>query len=123
MKVMKIALLTCLLGLSATATAQTPPAAVAREVGQLFSALQTSGCTFSRNGSWYNAQQATDHLHRKYDYLLKKGMVTTTESFIELAGSRSSLSGQPYLVRCGSAQPIPSNAWFMGKLRTLRGAA
>ena len=117
---MKFLAITLLLLLSGAANAQnTSPSA--REINQLFAALESSKCEFNRNGSWYSAQKASDHLHQKYDYLLKKGMVTTTESFIELAATKSSMSGKPYLVRCGVAQPVPSKSWFTGKLKELRG--
>lgn len=120
---MKTALTTLVLALALpiAALAQTPSAATTREIGQLFSALQASGCAFSRNGTWYTAQQASDHLRRKYDYLLKKGMLSSAEGFIELAASKSSLSGRPYLVRCGTAPPVQSGRWFSSKLKALRG--
>ena len=87
----------------------------------MFSALRESNCEFSRNGSWYNAQKASEHLQRKYDYLLKKKLVTSTESFIELAATKSSMSGKAYQVRCGKAAPVSSQSWFTSKLTGLRG--
>ena len=98
--------------------AQTSPS----EIHQLFKALEASGCEFNRNGTWYNGQKASEHLHRKYDYLLKKGLVTSTESFIGLAASESSMSGRAYMVRCGKSAPVRSKAWFLGKLAELRKA-
>ena len=109
-----------LLVVSGLAFAEEPSAATSREIDQLFAALQSSGCEFSRNGSWYDAQKATEHLHRKYDYLLKKGLVTSTESFIERAATESSMSGKPYLVRCEGSPPLPSKQWFNDKLKELR---
>ncbi len=50
---------------------------------------------FQRNGSWYDGSDARAHLQRKYDYLLKKGMVDSAEQFIERAASQSSMSGNP----------------------------
>ena len=117
---MKIKVLGLLLLLAGSAVAQTPSAKTTREVGQLFAALKQSNCEFSRNGSWYNAQKASEHLQRKYDYLLKKRLVTTTESFIELAATKSSISGKPYQVRCGKAAPVPSSSWFTSQLNALR---
>ena len=116
-------LITTLLIVSRLALAESPSPATNREIDQLFAALQGSGCEFNRNGSWYDAQKATEHLHRKYDYLLSKGLVTTTESFIERAATGSSVSGKPYLVRCGGAQPVPSRSWFGDKLKDLRAHA
>jgi hypothetical protein len=117
---MKFMVAIFLLLASGIAFAQSPLPATIREINQLFVALENSKCEFNRNGSWYNAQKATEHLRRKYDYLLQKGLVTSTESFIDLAATKSSLSGKPYLVRCGNAQPIPSKSWFTGKLKELR---
>ena len=117
---MKITALTLLLLLAGGAVAQTPSAKTTQEVGQLFAALKQSNCEFSRNGSWYNAQKASEHLQRKYDYLLKKRLVTTTESFIELAATKSSISGKAYQVRCGKAAPVPSSSWFTSQLNALR---
>jgi len=102
--------------LSSSAIAQT----ASSEIGQLFKSLETSGCEFNRNGTWYNSQKASEHLRRKYGYLLKKGLVTSTESFIDLATSKSSLSGKPYLVRCGQSTPVLSKSWFLVKLSELR---
>ncbi len=109
-----------LLLVSGAAFAQNPLPATSREIGQLFAALESSRCEFHRNGSWHSAQKASEHLHRKYDYLLEKGLVTSTESFIELAATKSSMTGKPYLVRCGNAQPVPSMSWFTSKLKELR---
>ncbi|MBZ4187147.1 DUF5329 domain-containing protein [Thermomonas sp. RSS23] len=117
MKIKALLVASALLPLSALA--QTPTS----EIGQLFKALETSGCEFNRNGSWYNAQQASEHLHRKYDYLLKKGLVKSTESFIDLGASKSSMSGKAYLVRCGKAPAVESRSWFLAKLGQIRQAS
>ena len=115
------ALLAVLLVLLAVQTAWArPSAAEAEEIEHLLGYLATSGCTFNRNGTWHAAQQAAQHLRDKYDYLLKKNLVTTAESFIELAASRSSVSGRPYLVRCGSAAPLQSETWFRTELKRFR---
>ena len=106
--------------LSAAAVHAAPQAATAIEIDGLFSALLTSGCEFNRNGSWYSAKQASQHLQGKYDYLLKKGLVTSTESFIDLGASKSSMSGKPYLVRCGKSPPVESRSWFMARLSQIR---
>jgi len=104
------------------AVAQNPSPVVKREIASLFRALEQSGCKFNRNGYWYGAKKAADHLRRKYDYLLEKNLVTNTESFIDMAASRSSISGKSYLVRCGSQVPVESKAWFTTELIRLRGA-
>ena len=119
---MKNAFIALALLIASAASAQTPSSATTHEVGQLFAALRESKCEFSRNGTWYNAQKASEHLQRKYDYLIKKNLVTSTESFIELAATKSSMSGKAYQVRCGNAVPVSSQSWFTSKLKALRGA-
>ncbi len=105
---------------SSNSIAQPLPSTTSQEIAALFSALEQSHCQFNRNGSWYDAKQASDHLHQKYNYLLRKHLVTTTESFIDLAASKSSFSGRPYLVQCANQKAVTSNAWFMAKLLHLR---
>ena len=118
---MRAALPILLLVLAPGASAA-PPAATQREVAALFDALAQSDCRFSRNGSWHDAARARQHLQRKYDYLLERDAVASTERFIELAATRSSLSGRPYLVRCGSAPAVESATWFRRVLARVRGA-
>ena len=39
----------------------------------------------------------------------------TAEQFIDLAASRSSMTGQAYLIKCGSAAPLESGAWLRAR--------
>ena len=98
-----------------------PPAAQ-QEVEHLIGHLEQSGCRFNRNGTWYSARDAKQHLNKKYAYLIRKDMLTTTESFIELAASQSSVSGKPYLVQCGERVPQASGDWFREELQRIRGS-
>jgi hypothetical protein len=86
----------------------------------LLNYLETSGCRFQRNGSWYPPARAASHLNQKYEYMLKKGLVTNAESFIERAASESSASGKPYSVKCGNAAAVPSAVWLQDELRRFR---
>ena len=120
MRIMSLAILALLAMLNA-AMAQEPSRLVARhEIDQLLSSLGQSGCRFFRNGTWYDAEQAASHLKRKYGYLDRKGLVTSAESLIDLAATKSSISGQPYLVRCPGSTAIPSKAWFTQQLAGIR---
>jgi hypothetical protein len=96
------------------------PDTTKQEINHLFSYLKSSGCSFNRNGTWYSAGDAADHLQQKYDYLLKKDMITDAESFIKLAATESSMSGKAYEVKCGDAAPIASGTWFSHELATYR---
>jgi hypothetical protein len=97
-----------------------PDAVTRAEVAHLLEYLQSSGCQFQRNGSWYSSARAASHLNQKYEYMLKKGLVTSTESFIEGAGSVSSASGKPYSVKCGEAAAVPSATWLRAELQRFR---
>ena len=106
---------------SSALAAQTA-APVRAEIDLLLGRLQASGCQFNRNGTWYSAAAARDHLLRKLDYLEDKTTIQSTEQFVELAATKSSISGKPYLVRCGSAAPVESRAWLIGQLGIIRAA-
>lgn len=116
------ALSLALLGAGLGAHAAPSPQAE-RETEGLIQALAQSGCQFERNGSWYDAAQAQQHLRKKLAYLRKRGLADTAELFIERGASQSSFSGQPYHVRCGQAGATTSAAWLQAKLVQLRAAA
>lgn len=104
-----------------TAAAAVPTAAPVRaEINTLLSKLQSSGCQFNRNGSWYSGAEAKSHLLRKLEYFEDKGNVKNTEQFIELAASKSSSSGKPYQVKCGSEGAVDSRQWLTRELATQR---
>ncbi len=102
------------------ASAHAPSAATTREIASLFASLTTSGCEFNRNGTWYSAAKAADHLKRKYDYLLRKDLVDSAESFIARAAAESSRSGKAYQVRCPGKAALDSKAWFQNELLRYR---
>lgn len=111
-------LLACLF---AAASIAAPMAPVARaEIDRLMSRLEASACEFHRNGSWYTATEAKMHLLRKLKYLEDRGAVKSAEEFIELAASGSSVTGEPYLVRCGSGTPVRSGTWLLAQLQAMR---
>ena len=98
-----------------------PPSAVA-EINFLLSAIGASGCDFYRNGTWHDAHQAQAHLTEKYQWLVGRDRIRTAEDFIELAATRSSLSGKEYAVRCAGEAPVSSNSWLSEQLRRYRDA-
>lgn len=101
-----------------------PTAAPVRaEIHTLLSKLEASGCRFSRNGSWFSGSEAKAHLLRKLEYIEGRTTVQSTEQFIELAASKSSSSGKPYLVKCGSEPSVESHRWLSGQLAPIRAAA
>lgn len=110
-----------LMSLGAAQAAPTAPA-VRTEIQGLLQRLQDSGCEFNRNGSWYSGTEARSHLLKKLDYLESHDSAPRrSEDFIQQAASTSSMSGQPYLVRCAAAAPVQSKDWLTQELQKLRG--
>nr|WP_315474159.1 DUF5329 domain-containing protein [uncultured Rhodoferax sp.] len=93
---------------------------ISQEVDALLRTLQYSRCQFNRNGQWYSAGEATAHLKSKLEYLHAKETINSTEDFIELAASNSSLSGVPYKVKCGDQGVVTSHKWLTEQLNILR---
>ena len=117
---MKRLSLSLLLAMSFAAVAAEPDATTRAEIAHLIAHLETSGCQFNRNGTWYEAARAVSHLNGKYEYLLKKNLVPSAEAFIERAASESSATGKPYLVKCGEQPKMESAIWFRTALAKRR---
>jgi hypothetical protein len=100
----------------------TPPSNVVVEVEYLLQHIESSGCEFYRNGSWYDAAHAKAHLRMKYDYLAARNQIGSAEEFIDKAASKSSLSGQAYKIRCEGADVVESNPWLREALEHYRTA-
>jgi hypothetical protein len=103
-----------------TAARAEPGIRVEVEVNFLLGYVEGAGCAFNRNGTWYDSRAAQTHLRDKYKYLVARGLVNSTEDFIERAATASSLSGQPYEVRCGGNATVTTNQWLRDELARFR---
>lgn len=90
------------------------------EVNALLENLGASECRFYRNEAWYNGAAARDHLKRKYNYLVKKGLIAKTEDFIAHAATKSSVTGEAYKVQCPGHEAELSGIWLMDELARIR---
>jgi hypothetical protein len=90
------------------------------EINYLLNFVEISGCEFYRNGSWYTSEQAQEHLRTKFEYLLARNRIHTAEDFIQLAATKSSMSGKPYQIRCGECAPGAASNWLTGVLLRFR---
>ena len=117
-KLLMLALIVALNILPAARAAATPVAEI--EINHLLGLIEQSGCEFFRNGTWYDAQRAHAHLRAKYDALIASNQIKTAEDFIEKAASNSSLSGQPYQIRCGGGAAMTTHQWFAAALARFR---
>lgn len=108
--------LACLPGWAAaqlTATAR-------QEIDALLRAVGSSGCEFMRGGTAYTAAKAQEHLRAKFEYLDERGQLKSAEDFIVKAGTRSSMTGEAYGIRCASTGQHASDAWLQARLKGLR---
>lgn len=92
----------------------------AAEIEQLLNRLALSGCRFQRNESWYTATDAQTHLERKYRFLRDKQLVGSAEDFVSAGATKSSMTGKPYLVQCGTQRPMLSADWMATQLYEVR---
>lgn len=102
------------------AHADAPSLTTQTEISELLRELGASHCDFYRNGSWHDSAKAESHLKRKLDYFERKDLLTTADAFISDAASQSSMSGEPYQVRCPGRPAQPSADWLRQKLGELR---
>jgi len=81
--------------------------------------VERSECKFVRNGSEYPGAQARAHLEKKLNYLEGKNLVSSAEDFIDLAATKSSMSGKAYEVRCPTGVQ-PTSTWLKMELQRQR---
>ena len=87
------------------------------EIDYLLAAVVESDCVFIRNGKEYDGEDARDHLQMKRERGTK--YYDSSEEFIERIASKSSWSGKPYRIRCGSVEENAGD-WFASLLGTFR---
>jgi hypothetical protein len=88
------------------------------EIDHLLQYLSESGCSYMRNGSEHTAQDAVAHIRKKANYY--KNDIDSTERFIELSASRSTISGKSYTIRCPGLPAQDANAWLSAELNRYR---
>ena len=106
----------------AAVNAGEPGADAQREISHLLQYLEASKCAFYRNGTWHSSQDARAHLEKKYDFLKSTSAVASAEDFLARAATASGISGVPYQVRCGNAEPVGSAEWLGIELKRYRAA-
>lgn len=83
----------------------------------LLAAIASSEIVFIRNGSDHSASDAADHLRNKWGRAGDR--VTTAESFIDVLGSTSSQSGEPYRVRLKDGTERDAGPWLHEQLAAI----
>jgi len=115
------AVLCLMVGLALAPVARAAPPAIAQtEINYLLGFIENCACEFFRNGSWYDAKKAAAHLRDKYAMLATGDRIQTAEDFIEQAATKSSLTGQPYEIRCSGEKAVVTNQWLRDLLARYR---
>jgi len=80
------------------------------EIDFLIRMIGNSNFTFIRNGKDYTAKEGAAHMREK---LRSAGYrVKTSEEFIEKIATRSSLSGEPYILKTPEGKKISTGHWL-----------
>ena len=106
-----------LLYLGGSAIADVPDDQVV-EVEHLLAHVESSGCTFIRNGDQHAAADSVSHILKKYDYY--RDDIENTEDFIRYSATKSVLSGMYYTVSCPGQATMRTQDWLMLELRYYR---
>lgn len=111
-------LITGITGALLLLSAAFPQAPSEREkIQALLNALESSKCTFIRNGTEYPAGKAREHLERKLSSA--GGRIATARQFIKYIASGSSMTGAPYLVKLPDGRTIETSVWLHEKLKEI----
>jgi hypothetical protein len=94
------------------------PAGQKMEIDHLLNFVRHSSCSINRNGKIHDGNAAVSHIEKKYAYF--KDQIETTEQFIELSASKSTLSGKYYTVECGDGKQVKTKDWLLNELKNYR---
>jgi hypothetical protein len=87
------------------------------EIEHLKDFIGNSECIFIRNGVEYDSADALKHIMRKYKAARRH--IKTTEDFIRLTATKSTMSGKSYEVRCGGRGALCAD-WLRDELSRYR---
>ena len=88
------------------------PLVAQEEAAYLIGAVETSDCTYFRNGLWYAAARAAAHLREKYSLVNASGAIGTGEAFIDKVATKSAFTGLAYEVDCPERARLTLAAWL-----------
>ena len=91
-----------------------------QQIEHLIDFIRQSPCAFIRNGKDYDGAAAADHVQQKYEYYRDRRRIRTVDDFIDLAATKSALSGKPYQIRCPGQPVAPAADWLRAELQAYR---
>jgi len=72
----------------------------------------------NRNGSDYPAEKGVSHIEMKYDYF--RDDIKSSEDFIEYSATKSTMSGNYYMVTCPGKPPMKTQDRLLTELNRFR---
>ena len=91
---------------------------VDKVIKYLLDYVREADVIFIRNGKEHSPQAAAGHMEKKLEHF--RDEIETPEDFIRLTGTKSILSGKPYLVRFPDGEEIKSKEWLEKALEQYR---
>ncbi len=89
-----------------------------QEINHLLEFVKNSGCIINRNGTEYPAQKGVQHIKNKYKYF--KDEIKNTDDFILYSATKSTMSGEYYMVSCPGKVKVKSQDWLNAELKKYR---
>lgn len=90
------------------------------EITHLLAFVESTDCTYERNGDKHRGSEAVKHISRKYEYFSDK--IETAEDFIRYSATKSRMSGKYYTVHCEDQPTLKSRDWLLIELERYRSA-
>lgn len=91
------------------------PEPIESTIQHLLTTIESSQCTFYRNGKSYRSPDVVKHVKFKRNYF--KDKIDSPETFIKLAATKSEMSGKLYLIECPDFK-MPMGQWLLEALQT-----
>ncbi|MCU7960244.1 MAG: DUF5329 domain-containing protein [gamma proteobacterium symbiont of Bathyaustriella thionipta] len=93
-------------------------ATMQNEIDHLLEFVKNTDCQYERNGDLHSGPEAVAHIRKKYNYF--KDDIDSSEKFIELSASKSTMSGKFYMIHCADQPSIKSQQWLLQELHRYR---
>ncbi|MBX3396913.1 MAG: DUF5329 family protein [Phycisphaerae bacterium] len=89
-----------------------------RKIERLIEHVESlEGAVFIRNGDEHTCREAAGHLRDKWQW--KRREIRTSRDFIRVAATKSSVSGQPYLIRFNDGREVRSDEYLLKELKRI----
>lgn len=88
------------------------------EINHLLRFVNSTSCSYERNGTRHSGEEAVKHIQKKYNYYIDD--IKSTEDFIKYSATKSKMSGKFYKIHCIGNKPVKSSEWLLEELQSYR---